>query len=66
MAAGHGTLAGFAAALGTSRTNVSRWEHGRVTPGMEWLSRIAAECNCTVDWLLTGREPTTPPPSGDS
>ena len=38
----------FAAALGTSQDLVSRWEHGRVQPGVEYQEKIRALARSTV------------------
>ena len=41
-----------ASALGVTKQCVSNWEHGRITPSVEMLSKIADLFGVTVDCLL--------------
>lgn len=48
----------FAAICGTSQQMISRWEQGQCLPSTENLYLMAKNKDLSVDWLLTGREPT--------
>lgn len=54
----------FTKALGTTYSNVMRWEKNETKPGTEYAQKIAEICGRSVGWLL-GREdeaPTTSEP----
>src|SRR5260370_20206380 len=48
---------------GTSRVNVSRWEHGRTVPGPHFRQQLCAIFEATPEAL--GLLPATPAPSAD-
>lgn len=43
------TQAEFAAKLGTTQNAVSRWENGTVSPGVEYLKKIATIYGCKME-----------------
>lgn len=47
----------FAAKVGCARGYVSDVETGRINPSTDFLMKIAAACDASYEWLLTGKEP---------
>jgi transcriptional regulator with XRE-family HTH domain len=47
------TQAQLARAVGTSERNIFRWEHGKNSPRLKYLSAIAAATGETVDHFLS-------------
>ncbi|SCM80846.1 XRE family transcriptional regulator [uncultured Sporomusa sp.] len=52
--------ANFAKKIGVSQGNVGTWETGGSLPGALALKSIAQIFDCSIDWILTGTEKTTP------
>lgn len=50
------TQAQLGARLGTGETNVSRWERGKVMPGLDNLVALAAELGCEPGWFYVDRD----------
>ena len=46
--------------LGVSRTSVSNWINGRVTPSIQTLRLWALRCGVPYPWLLAGDTPQPP------
>jgi transcriptional regulator with XRE-family HTH domain len=44
----------FMKALGTTYSNVMRWEEGETTPKGGYLQQIAVLCKVDVEWILEG------------
>lgn len=53
----------LAALIGVAPSNVSRWESDRYKPNRDTLVLIAGATGCDLGWLITGREPSPPPPA---
>lgn len=47
----------FAARVGCARGYVSDVENARINPSTDFLMKIAAACDVSYEWLLTGKEP---------
>ncbi len=45
----------FSKIVGTTRTNISRYEKGSVDPPSAFLHKLVTRLNVSPDWLLTGR-----------
>ena len=41
----------LAEAIGTTKSNISRYENGKTEPGLNTLSSLAAYFGVTMDWL---------------
>jgi len=50
--------ADLAKSIGVSSGNVGDWERGRAKPGFDALLALSRFFNKSVDWLMTGKEPT--------
>lgn len=48
----------FAERIGITQGYLSHLERGEKEIGPEVLLRISRSCNKTIEWLLTGRDPT--------
>ena len=48
----------LAAQLGVSRQAVQKWESGVSQPSLEKLTALARYFDVTLDWLVTGQEPS--------
>ena len=46
--------------LGVSRTSVSSWINGRITPSTQTLRLWALRCDVPFDWLRSGGDIRTP------
>jgi len=44
----------LAGLIGVMAAHLNRWEKGRISPGWEFLVKIAKICDVSLDWLLTG------------
>lgn len=49
--------------VGVTRQAVQKWEAGTSRPDMDNLAALAAYFNVTLDYLVLGREPSTPSPA---
>jgi transcriptional regulator with XRE-family HTH domain len=47
----------FGRLLGVPQNFVSRYEHARARPSVEYLAAVASVRNVSLDWLILGREP---------
>lgn len=52
---GDTTQVAFAAEIGTTQQNLSRYEKGLVLPSTEGLFAMAASKKVSIDWLLFGK-----------
>lgn len=57
-------VADMADYLGVSRTSVSNWINGRVTPSIQTLRLWALRCGVPYPWLLAGSPPSPGPGRG--
>lgn len=53
----------LAAQLGVSRQAVQKWESGVSQPSLEKLTALARYFDVTLDWLVTGQEPSSGEPA---
>lgn len=54
---------GLADRLGVSRQAIGKWESGQAIPSIDNLLELSAILEVTLDYLLTGKVPASPPPS---
>lgn len=50
----------FALAIDVAEGTVSRYENDHITPSSEKLVAISRRLGCSMFWLMTGEEPSTP------
>lgn len=55
--------ANFAKTLGVSQGNVGTWETGGSLPGAIALKNIAQKFDCSIDWIVTGKEKSNSQPT---
>lgn len=47
--------------LGVARNTVSTWINDRIVPSKQTLRLWALRCGVSLEWLETGKVPTSPP-----
>jgi transcriptional regulator with XRE-family HTH domain len=58
---GAATQADFAKRFGITRADVSKIERGEVRPTAELLYNICLRHHLSIEWMLSGHEPSVPP-----
>lgn len=56
----HWSQTDLATAIGSDPRQVSRYENGRITPGLDALARIAETLNTSLDYLVFDNQPRRP------
>jgi len=57
--AGRARVSTVAAQFGVSSESARQWLNGQSTPELSRLAEIAEELECSLDWLVLGRLPTS-------
>lgn len=53
---GEKSVRSFAMEAGVAETTLRQYLHGRSEPTMSNLLKICSYCNCSIDWLVTGKQ----------
>ena len=61
----HMTQLDFARSIEVSQSYLSNMEHGRVEVGAAILLRISQKSGRSIEWLLTGKNTSSPPSSAE-
>lgn len=59
------TQAQFGKVIGIGQTQLSKYEKGQSAPTLEFLLKLKAHSGKSLDWIVTGEEPSRPTSFGD-